>query len=159
MSKKITIIFNIIIINTIIGVLIMHKYIPVVNEIEGREWCEDNGYEYLGTRIHKDYGFVMEYDDGMPNISQMSKEEEEYYIKQYEKEQRKKAEQNEQWVIASDDGINSRMYRSKSKSRKDCYTFYLSEAKICSKAEAQKTAALMTQRSRVGRVWFGLCIK
>ena len=130
---------------------------PIVNEIEGREWCIENGYEYLGTRIHREMGFVMEYDDGQP--TPMSVEEEEYYLKLYEKEQKKLRETEEKWVIASDDGINSRMYRSKSKSRKDCYTFNLSEAGIYSKVEAQKTAALMTQRSRVGRVWFGLRIK
>lgn len=130
---------------------------PIVNEIEGREWCIENGYEYLGTRIHRDYGYVMEYDDG--EATPMSAEEEEYYIKQYEKEQKKLRESEEKWVIASDDGFNSRMYRSKSKSRKDCYTFNLSEAGIYSKVEAQKTAALMTQRSRVGRVWFGLRVK
>ncbi len=137
----------------------MRKQIQVVNEIEGREWCEENGYEYCGTRIHRDYGYVMEYDDGTPNVVEMSKEEEEYYIKQYEKEQKKLREAKEEWVIASDDGYSSRMYRSKSKSRKDCYTFYLSDAMIYTKAEAQKTAALMTQRSRTGRVWFGLRVK
>lgn len=135
----------------------MRRQIQVTNEIEGRQWCDENGYEYCGTRIHKDYGYVMEYDDGksMP----MSVEEEEYYIKQYEKEQKKLREAKEEWVIASDDGINSRMYRSNSKTRKNCYTFNLSEAGIFSKAEAQKTAALMTQRSRVGRIWFGLRVK
>ena len=66
---------------------------------------------------------------------------------------------NEVWIIASDDGINSRMYRSKSKGRKDCYTFSLSEARKCTKLEDQKTAAIMTQRSKVGRIWFGLRIK
>ena len=32
----------------------MHKFIPIVDEIEGREWCELNGYIYCGTRSHKD---------------------------------------------------------------------------------------------------------
>ena len=135
----------------------MRRQIQVVNEIEGREWCEENGYVYCGTRIHRDYGYIMEYEDGEP--TPMSAEEEEYYIKQYEKEQKKLREEKEEWVIASDDGYSSRMYRSKSKSRSNCYTFYLSDAMIYSKAEAQKTAALMTQRSRTGRVWFGLRIK
>lgn len=137
----------------------MRKQMPVVNEIEGREWCEENGYEYLGTRIHRDYGYVMEYDDGTPNVSKMSVEEEEYYIKQYEKEQKKLREAKEQWVIASDDGYSSRMYRSKSKSRKDCYTFNLSEAKICSSKEAYQISTMMTKRSRVGRTWYPLRIK
>lgn len=137
----------------------MHKFIPIVNEIEGRQWCEENGYEYCGTRNHRDYGYVMEYDDGMPNVREMSQEEEDYYIKQYEKEQRALRKANEQWVIASDDGINSRMYRSKSKSRKDCYTFNLSEAKICSSEEAYQISTMMTKRSRVGRTWFPLRIK
>ena len=72
---------------------------------------------------------------------------------------KKQSESKEVWIIASDDGFNSRMFRSKSKSRKDCYTFELSEAGLYSKAEAQKTAALMTQRSSTGRIWFGLRIK
>ena len=135
----------------------MRKMIPVVNEIEGRQWCEENGYMYCGTRIHRELGFVMEYDDGEP--TPMSEEEEEYYLKLYEQEQKKQAVLNEVWVIASDDGFNSRMYRSKSKGRKDCYTFNLSEARKCTKLEAQKTAAIMTQRSKTGRVWFGLRIK
>ena len=80
-------------------------------------------------------------------------------MKLYEQEQKKQAVLNEVWVIASDDGFNSRMYRSKSKGRKDCYTFNLSEARKCTKLEAQKTAAIMTQRSKTGRVWFGLRIK
>ena len=62
-------------------------------------------------------------------------------------------------VIVSDDGINSRMYRSKSKSRKDCYTFNLSEAKICSSEEAYQISTMMTKRSRVGRTWYPLRIK
>ena len=135
----------------------MLKRIQVENEIDGRQWCEDNGYIYMGTRIHRDYGFIMEYEDGTP--TPMSKEEEDYYLKMLEKEEKKKAALNETWVIASDDGINSRMYRSKSKGRKDCYTFYLSEARRCTKLEAQKTAAIMTQRSKVGRIWYGLRIK
>lgn len=135
----------------------MRKMIPIVNEIEGRQWCEENGYMYCGTRIHKDLGFVMEYDDGEP--TPMSEEEEEYYLRLYEQEQKKQAVLNEVWVIASDDGFNSRMYRSKSKSRKDCYTFNLSEAKICSSDEAYQIATMMTKRSRVGRTWYPLRIK
>ena len=135
----------------------MRKYMPIVNEIEGREWCIENGYEYLGTRIHRDYGYVMEYDDG--EATPMSAEEEEYYLKLYEKEQKKLREAEEKWVIASDDGFNSRMYRSKSKSRKDCYTFNLSEAKICSSEEAYQISTMMTKRSRVGRTWYPLRIK
>ena len=137
----------------------MHKFIPIVNEIEGRQWCEEHGYEYCGTRNHRDYGYVMEYDDGMPAVREMSKEDEEYYLKQYDKEQKKQAMLKEEWVVASDDGINSRMYRSKSKTRKDCYTFYLSEAKICSRDEAYQIATMMTKRSRVGREWFPLRVK
>ena len=135
----------------------MHKFIQIVDEIEGRQWCEEHGYEYCGTRIHKDYGFVMEYDDGMSR--EMSQEEEDYYIQQYEKELKRQAKAQEKWVIASDDSINSRMYRSKSKSRKDCYTFNLSEAKICSSEEAYQISTMMTKRSRVGRTWYPLRIK
>ena len=140
----------------------MIKYMPVTNEEEGREWCFINGFDYCGTRIHKDYGYVMAYDDGHIEISE---KEENYLYAQYlkdekerQREEKKKAVLNETWVIASDDGINSRMYLSKSKSKKDCYTFEITEAKKCTKLEAQKTAALMTQRSRTGRVWFGLRI-
>ena len=80
-------------------------------------------------------------------------------IVQYEKELKRQAKAQEKWVIASDDGINSRMYRSKSKGRKDCYTFNLSEAKICSSEEAYQISTMMTKRSRVGRVWYPLRIK
>lgn len=135
----------------------MRKQMPIVDELEGRQWCEEHGYLYCGTRIHRDLGYVMEYDDGMP--TPMSIEEEEYYIQQYEKEQKRLKVSQEQWVVASDDGINSRMYRSKGKTRKDCYTFYLSEAKICNRDEAYQIATMMTKRSRVGRTWFPLRIK
>ena len=67
----------------------MRRFMPIVDEIEGREWCELNGYIYCGTRIHKDYGYVMEYEDGLG--AEMSKEEEEYYIRQNEKEQKKQS--------------------------------------------------------------------
>ena len=135
----------------------MRRFMPIVDEIEGREWCELNGYIYCGTRIHKDYGYVMEYEDGLG--VEMSKEEDEYYIRQYEKEQKKQSVLNETWVVASDDGINSRMYRSKSKSKKDCYTFNLSEAKKCTKVEAYQIATVMTKNSKFGREWFPIRVK
>lgn len=135
----------------------MKHFIYVENEIEGRNWCLENGYIYCGTRQNSNFEYVMAYEDNQG--SPMSLEEEEYYLKQLEKEEKKQTVLNEVWVIASDDGVCSRMYRSKSKGRKDCYTFYLSEAKKCTKLEAQKVAAIMTQRSKVGRVWFGLQIK
>lgn len=43
----------------------MIKYMRIVDDMEGREWCSLNGYRYLGTRIHPEYGFVMEYEDGV----------------------------------------------------------------------------------------------
>ena len=47
----------------------------------------------------------------------------------------------------------------KSKGRKDCYTFNLSEAKICSSEEAYQISTMITKRSRVGRTWYPLRIK
>lgn len=128
----------------------MRKYMFVTDETEGREWCNLHGFRYCGTRINSDFEYIMEYEDN--EYDSVSQREEEYYLKQ-------QSALNETWVIASDDGINSRMYRSKSKTNKNRYTFYLSEAKKCTKVEAQKIAAIMTQKSKTGRQWFALKIK
>lgn len=121
---------------------------PIINEIEGRQWCELHGFEYCGTHINSNYEYIMEYDDG--EFNKVSQEEEEYYLRQ-------QAIFNEVWVVVSEDGINSTMYRSKNS--KNRYTFYLSEAQKCTKVEAQKIAAIMTQRSRTGRIWSAIRIK
>lgn len=135
----------------------MIKYMMIVDDIEGREWCAMRGYRYLGTRIHPEYGFVMEYDDGISEP--MSKKEEEYYIKMIEKEERqlkREREAKEVWIVASDDGINSRMYKGKGRMQ---YTFYICDAKEYSKSEAQRTAIMMTKNTKVGRKWFAMKLR
>lgn len=118
----------------------------VESEEFGREWCNANGFDFISVDLDDFQRFVLCYDDG--NIEGMSFEEEQYYLK-------KLADLNEIWVIASEDGINSTMYKGLNKS----YTFRLADAKKYTKLDAQKTAAIMTKRSKVGRVWFGLRIK
>lgn len=124
----------------------MIKYMEVESEEFGREWCNANGFDFISVDLDDFQRFVLCYDDG--NIEGMSFEEEQYYLK-------KLADLNEIWVIASEDGINSTMYKGLNKS----YTFRLADAKKYTKLDAQKTAAIMTRRSKVGRVWFGLRIK
>ena len=133
------------------GVESMKRYIPVVNEMDGREWCVENGYEYLGTRIHSEYGFVMEYEDN--SFDFISDEEEKYYLKQLEKEEALK----EKWIIASEDGFNSTLYYTGNKERP--YNFNINEAKKYTKVYAQKKAVMMTNNSKVGRVWFAMEVK
>lgn len=135
----------------------MIKYMRIVDDMEGREWCSLNGYRYLGTRIHPEYGFVMEYEDGVSEP--MSKKEEEYYIKMIEKEERqlkREREAKEVWIVASDDGINSRMYKGNGRMQ---YTFYICDAKEYSKSEAQRTAIMMTKNTKVGRKWFAMKLR
>lgn len=138
----------------------MVHFIAVDNEIDALNWCECNGYRYMGT-FYKNGEYVLQYDDGKANI--MTPEEEAYYLRMIEKEEKeaeklakKEAESKQVWVIASDDGVYSRMYKGNGRGE---YTFYITQAKTYTKSDAQKTAAIMTKNSRVGRQWFGLRIK
>lgn len=138
----------------------MVHFIAVNNEIEALDWCNCNGFKYMGT-FYKNGDYVLQYDDGNADI--MTPEEEAYYERMLEKQEKeearlakKEAESKQVWVIASDDGISSRMYKGNSRGE---YTFYIGQAKTYSKSDAQKTAAIMTKNSRVGRIWFGLRIK
>lgn len=131
----------------------MVRVIRVENEYEAYSWCESNGYIYLGTYfVNSEY--VLKYDDGLP--APMSDEEMDYYANIAE-EMEYDFKEKQNWVIASDDGINSRMY--KSKNSKAPYTFNINEAKKYKKSEVWAIANNMTKRSRVGRVWYGLEIK
>ena len=138
----------------------MVHFIPVENEIDAMDWCNCNGYRYMGT-FYRDGAYVLQYDDGNANI--MTPEEEAYYERMIELQEKeaenlakKEAESKQVWVIASDDGISSRMYKGNGRGE---YTFYINQAKTYTKSDAQKTAAIMTKNSRVGRQWFGLRIK
>lgn len=138
----------------------MVHFISVNNEIEALDWCNSNGYRYMGT-FYKNGDYILQYDDGKANI--MTPEEEAYYERMIEKQEReaekmakKEAESKQVWIIASDDGVYSRMYKGNGRGE---YTFYINQAKTYTKSDAQKTAAIMTKNSRVGRVWFGLRVK
>lgn len=138
----------------------MVHFIPVENEMDAQDWCNSNGYKYMGT-FYRDGNYVLQYDDGNANI--MTSEEEAYYErmialqeKEAEKLAKKEAESKQVWIIASDDGVYSRMYKGNGRGE---YTFYINQAKTYTKSGAQKTAAIMTKNSRVGRQWFGLRIK
>ena len=135
----------------------MEREMKIFSWTDGYEWCMENGYEFLGIDVDNAGDLVMHYEDG--KMPPMSKKEEEYIekqLRQQEKERKKELEKLEVWVIASDDGYCSRMFKGKGRNQ---YTFYISEAATYTKSEAQKRAVMMTRNSKVGRIWFGLRIK
>lgn len=143
----------------------MRKYIPVVNEIEGRDWCKEHGYKYCGTRIKPDIGFVMEYEDGEsePLDEEYIKYLEKQYLDAIKKEKKEKVENKKgqyyldipemkeikDWVVMSEDGYNSPLFVG----TYNRYVYQIGEAKLFTKQEAQRKAVMMTRNTKVGRVW------
>lgn len=145
----------------------MRKYIPVVNEIEGRDWCIEHGYKYCGTRIKPDMGFVMEYEDSEPEP--LDEEYIKYLEKQYAEAKRKEQRENggkktkkgqyyldipemeevKDWVVVSEDGYNSSLFVG----TYNRYVYQIGEAKLFTKQEAQRKAVMMTRNTKVGRIW------
>lgn len=135
----------------------MQREMKISTWNDGYEWCMENGYEFLGIEPDSNGDLIMFFEDGQ--LPPLSKKEEEYYeklVKQEERELKKEIESKQIWVIASDDGYCSRMYKGKGRGQ---YTFNLCDAETYTKSEAQKKAAMMTRNTKVGRVWFGLQIK
>lgn len=120
----------------------MVKHIEVLTEEDGLNWCTYMGYEFLGIEPDSLNRLILTYEDGT-----LSREEEEYYLRKMEREE-------EKWVIYSEDGCNSTLYKSEKG-----YVFRVADAKRYNKANAQRVAVMMTKNSRVGRVWKVLKVK
>ena len=141
----------------------MRRFIPVVNETEGREWCTEHGYKYCGTRIKPDVGFVMEYEDYEPDPldERYIKYLEQQYLgsqKKAKRETTKKGqyyldipgmEEVKDWVVVSEDGYNSHLFVG----THNRYVYQIGEAKLFTKQEAQRKAVMMTRNTKVGRIW------
>lgn len=114
----------------------------VTNEIEGREWCDLNGYSYRGTIIHPEYGYVMKYET--EEHGTLSDAEADYYGKLLDAMQKV-------WIIGSEEADGKMLYKGTTKTNP--YTYNITQAKRYSQKEAYQIATQMTKRSKTNRTW------